>query len=66
MWAHPDVAPTAADLDDVLGFVERTAAGESAGSEDLDAALESILREADEGGSARTDGPEDGSAGPQQ
>lgn len=66
VWAHPDVAPTAADLDDVLGFVERTAAGESAGSEDLDAALESILREADEGGSARTDGPEDGSAGPQQ
>ena len=51
VWAHPDVAPTAGDLDDVLGFVERTAGGGSAGSEDLDAALESILREADEGGS---------------
>lgn len=51
VWAHPDVAPTGADLDDVLGFVERTAAGESSGSEDLDAALESILREADEKGS---------------
>ena len=51
VWAHPDVAPTAGDLDDVLGFVERTAGGGSTGSEDLDAALESILREADEGGS---------------
>ena len=51
VWAHPDVAPTGADLDDVLGFVERTAAGGSSASDDLDAALESILREADEGGS---------------
>ena len=51
--AHPDVAPTAADLDDVLGFVERTAAGEGSGERsDLDDVLESILREADEGGSA--------------
>ena len=24
-WAHPDVAPTAADLDDPLGYVERVA-----------------------------------------
>ena len=51
VWAHPDVAPTGADLDDVLDFVERTAAGGSSASDDLDAALESILREADEGGS---------------
>jgi putative hydrolase len=27
-WAHPDLAPTSADLDDVIGFVER-ATGES-------------------------------------
>ncbi|WP_346008366.1 zinc-dependent metalloprotease [Janibacter terrae] len=47
VWAHPDVAPTGADLDDVLGFVDRTAAG-GADTSDLDAALESILREADE------------------
>lgn len=61
VWAHPDVAPTAADLDDVLGFVDRTAAGESTSSEELDAALESILREADEGGSgpASSGAPED-------
>ena len=53
VWAHPDVAPTAADLDDVLGFVERTAADEGSGERsDLDDVLESILREADEGGSA--------------
>ena len=53
VWAHPDVAATAADLDDVLGFVEGTAAG-GGGDErsDLDDVLESILREADEGGSA--------------
>lgn len=56
VWAHPDVAPSGADLDDVLGFVERTAAGGSVGSEDLDAALESILREADEGGGAGSTG----------
>lgn len=58
MWAHPDVAPSAADLDDVLGFVERAAAGASSGSEDLDAALESILSEAD--ADRDTDAPEDG------
>src|SRR5699024_9245174 len=51
VWAHPDVAPTGADLDDVLGFVERRASG-GGDESDLDAALESILREADEGGSA--------------
>lgn len=58
VWAHPDVAPSAADLDDVLGFVERAAAGASSGSEDLDAALESILSEAD--ADRDTDAPEDG------
>ncbi|WP_434966729.1 zinc-dependent metalloprotease [Janibacter indicus] len=53
VWAHPDVAPTAGDLDDVLGFVERVAADEGSGERsDLDDVLESILREADEGGSA--------------
>ncbi|MBW3086611.1 hypothetical protein KEM60_02840 [Austwickia sp. TVS 96-490-7B] len=47
-WAHPDVAPTAADLDDVLGYVERSCGGsEDDGlgglGEELDAALERIL-----------------------
>ncbi len=62
VWAHPDVAPSGADLDDVLGFVERTASGEGGGDTDLDAALESILREADEGGpgSGRGEDPSSG------
>ncbi|HEY7717420.1 MAG TPA: zinc-dependent metalloprotease [Pedococcus sp.] len=41
-WGHPDVAPTAADLDDPLGYVER--AGRPS-SDDVDAALDQILRE---------------------
>jgi hypothetical protein len=45
-WGHPDVAPTAADLDDPLGYVERVG---SAGGTDMDAALDEILR----GGEAR-------------
>ena len=42
VWAHPDLVPTTADLDDPLGFV----AGESAtddASEDFDAALAELL-----------------------
>ena len=53
-WGHPDVAPTGADLDDPLGYVERFGTSESA---DLDAALDQLLREgetdegtSDEGG----------------
>ena len=41
-WAHPDLAPTAADLDDPLGFVERMRAGRTAS--DMDAALDALLR----------------------
>lgn len=44
-WAHPDVAPTAADLDDPLGFVDRFT---SKGSRDeMDAALDALLSEGD-------------------
>ena len=57
VWAHPDVAPTATDLDDVIGFVERRASG-GGDESDLDAALESILREAAEGGPAGGAGPD--------
>lgn len=41
-WAHPDVAPTAADLDDPLGFVERrgrAGVDDQAMTEELDAML---------------------------
>ena len=63
-WAHPDVAPTAADLDDPLGYVERSRA--QASGDDVDAALEAMLRgggaagEAERGGPAGDDGPGDG------
>src|SRR6478735_6237328 len=60
-WAHPDLAPTSADLDDIIGFVQRaTGTGaEAAGVEaspgaegaglgaDLDSVLQGILEEAD-------------------
>lgn len=66
-WAHPDLAPTAADLDDVLGFVERATGGEqSAGSDDVDAALAAIFAENEaaqrRGGAGPETGPAD--AGP--
>lgn len=42
-WAHPDVAPTAADLDDPLGFVSRQERGHGEDG-DLDAELDRLLR----------------------
>ncbi len=45
-WGHPDVAPTADDLDDPLGYVERVGAGADS---DVDAALDAILREGGDG-----------------
>jgi putative hydrolase len=46
-WAHPDVAPTAADLDDPLGYVDRFM---SRGTRDeMDAALDALLSEGDPG-----------------
>ncbi|WP_235531412.1 zinc-dependent metalloprotease [Phycicoccus sp. Soil748] len=55
-WGHPDVAPTAADLDDPLGYVERLG---GAGDTDMDAALDALLRDGD----ARPDGGEDAGDG---
>ncbi len=40
-WSHPDLAPTAADLDDVLGYVERAGVVSS-----LDDELDAFLRSA--------------------
>lgn len=63
-WAHPDLAPTAADLDDLIGYVERasgsdTHRGAAPGGEDsldreslaadLDSVLKGILDEAERG-----------------
>jgi len=44
-WAHPDLAPTAADLDDPLGYVDRFI---SRGTMDeMDVALDALLSEGD-------------------
>ncbi len=63
-WSHPDVSPSSADLDDPLGYVERSGRGD-----DLDAELEAMLGGG--AGGARPpgdpgtpDGPDD--AGPER
>lgn len=64
-WAHPDVAPTAADLDDLLGYVERQNAVAS-GSDTFDAELDALLRgdtTDDSSGGTSGDGPRGGSGG---
>jgi putative hydrolase len=45
-WRHPDLAPSTADLDDPLGYVERSG---SAAGDDLDAELDALLRGEEEG-----------------
>jgi hypothetical protein len=58
-WAHPDLAPTAADLDDPIGYVERATgrgeepSGEGAIGADLDSVLKGILDEAERSGTTR-------------
>lgn len=56
-WSHPDLAPTSADLDDIIGYVERATGRGTAdepleglpvgalGSEDLGTDLDSVLRD---------------------
>ena len=44
-WAHPDVAPTATDLDDPLGFVDRFTSRDT--RDEMDAALDALLSEGD-------------------
>jgi putative hydrolase len=44
-WAHPDLAPTATDLDDPLGYVDRFISGGPL--DEMDAALEALLSEGD-------------------
>jgi|GEM_PF-18036 len=56
-WAHPDIAPTGADLDDPLGYVEQRRA--SGSSDDLDTALDALLTQ-EPGQGGPQDGPEDG------
>lgn len=44
-WAHPDVAPTAADLDDILGYVQRASANPDAADRAMDEELDQLLSE---------------------
>lgn len=43
-WGHPDLAPTAADLDDVLGYVDRRTSAPAA-DDNFDAELAQLLGE---------------------
>jgi putative hydrolase len=43
VWMHPDLLPTATDLDDPLGFREGASAPESLSEEDFDAELRKLL-----------------------
>ena len=64
VWAHPDLMPTAADLDDPLGFGEQVEGGEAAGLEaDFDAALAELLDAGDAGGGPGED-PDPGDPDP--
>jgi putative hydrolase len=44
VWAHPDLVPTTADLDDPLGFVAGESAADDTGA-DFDAALAELLEQ---------------------
>jgi uncharacterized protein (DUF2342 family) len=43
VWAHPDLLPTASDLDDPLGFREDLAEVDEISDEDFDKALGELL-----------------------
>lgn len=62
IWAHPDLLPTAADLDDAAGFVERLDAKEASES-DVDAALAKLLAGGfDDAPGDSPDAPQDGTS----
>ncbi|NUS52429.1 MAG: zinc-dependent metalloprotease, partial [Nocardioidaceae bacterium] len=56
VWAHPDLMPTAADLDDPLGFQEgELPRSQALSDEEFDAALAELLdREKPDDGPAET------------
>jgi hypothetical protein len=43
VWAHPDLLPTAADLDDPLGFREHVEMPSEVSDDDFDKALGELL-----------------------
>ncbi len=65
VWTHPDLLPTAADLDDPLGFREDVEQPDELSDEEFDAALNKLLDESEALGALGgprgpegTDGPE--------
>lgn len=60
-WVHPDVLPTAVDLDDPLAYSERTKAADDIDveSEAFDAALNALLNEGDSKADGEGDGDDD-------
>lgn len=49
VWSHPDLMPTAADLDEPTGFIDRIIGGDVT-SADVDALIAEIERETGESG----------------
>ncbi len=49
VWAHPDLMPTAADLDEPAGFIDRIIGGDVS-SADVDALIAEIEKESGESG----------------
>ncbi|KMO84563.1 hydrolase [Mycolicibacterium chubuense] len=48
VWGHPDLLPSASDLDEPAGFIDRMIGGDTTTS-DLDSAIEAALNEGDKG-----------------
>lgn len=48
VWSHPDVAPTAADLDDPIGFVQGERSATSRPADDMDAELARLLEQGEQ------------------
>ena len=63
VWAHPDLLPTAADLDDPLGFREGVPEPEALTDAEFDAALAEMLDSAGDSGGGTGDGDEGPSSG---
>ncbi|GAB2730102.1 zinc-dependent metalloprotease [Nocardioides pakistanensis] len=59
VWAHPDLLPSSADLDDPLGFRENIEEPEALTDAEFDAALAELL---DSGARPKDDGPDEGPA----
>ncbi|CAM3251517.1 zinc-dependent metalloprotease [Nocardioides dubius] len=61
VWLHPDLLPTAADLDDPLGFREDHLAEVELSEDDFDVALRNLLDGSEgEGPTSSPDDPQDG------